>query len=343
MFLKLIWPAGMSADYTIENGLPLLAAVPILLAVLAGQTWLALRSRLGALGMALFWLGLATVSNFVPLHRIAADRYYYLPLAGVAMEVTAVLLLLKPGMAFRAALAVLLAAIVPLAVLNVARQPVFATDYALWTDTLVVSPQSFLAHNNLAESLVRMGRLDDAIAQARRSIELSPGFAIAHNNLGWALALEDRVDEALLEFAKAATLNPNLPEAHNNLGAGVPAPTPVRRDDRGGGPGPGTASRFRGCAREPCPGASPQRPARPGRRAARGGGGARSPARGDSRPAGIVYFQKGRIADAEREFTRAVELAPGNRRAQEISTSCARTSKRPPRRSEITARSARRR
>ena len=219
MFLKMIWPAGLSADYTLENAVPLAAAWPVVLLVIAAQAWLAMRSRLGALGMALFWLGLVTVSNFVPLHRIAADRFYYLPLAGVTMELTAVLMSIRSILLFRTALGALFVAIAAFFPLNLARQLVFATDFSLWTDTLRVSPQSYLAHNNLAESLVRMHRLDEAIVEARRSIELEPGFAIAHNNLGWALALEDHVADAIPEFARAATLKPDLPEAHSNLGA----------------------------------------------------------------------------------------------------------------------------
>ena len=73
MMGKIVWPVGLSADYTFDNleGLTTPVAVVILICVLAFQAWLAWRSRLGAMGVAVYWLALATVSNFIPLYRAA--------------------------------------------------------------------------------------------------------------------------------------------------------------------------------------------------------------------------------------------------------------------------------
>ena len=79
MIGQLVWPINLSADYSLDSvgSLATLLAFPILITFVALQGWLAWKSRIGALGVGVYWLGLLTVSNFVPLYCIVADRYYY--------------------------------------------------------------------------------------------------------------------------------------------------------------------------------------------------------------------------------------------------------------------------
>ncbi len=80
-------------------------------------------------------------------------------------------------------------------------------------------PNDAGAHNNLANALGRLGRLDDAVAHYRHALRVSPGFAEAHNNLGHALLELGRFDEAAASCRRAAELKPGLAEAHDNLGS----------------------------------------------------------------------------------------------------------------------------
>ena len=95
MLGQLLWPTQLSADYVLTDINPpsTAVAVAILLVVISLQAWLASKSRIGALGVAMWWIGLSTVSNLVPLYCVLADRFYYLPLAGFAMQLTALLLM----------------------------------------------------------------------------------------------------------------------------------------------------------------------------------------------------------------------------------------------------------
>jgi hypothetical protein len=179
MMGQLIWPTQLSADYTLENisGISTTVAIIILFVVVALQGWLATQSRIGALGVAFYWLGLATVSNFIPLYRIEADRFYYLPLAGVAMQLLALLLMaLKSRWGFWAAVMPLLVALLPLTALTFARQDVFASDYALWSDTLQISPHSSTANLILGNALFLRGQVDDAILHYRHALEMNPDY-----------------------------------------------------------------------------------------------------------------------------------------------------------------------
>ena len=221
MMGKLLWPTGLSADYTVENvsGLPVALALGILAVVFVLQSWLATRSRIGALGVAIYWVGLGTVSNFVPLFRPLADRYYYLPLAGVALQLLALLLFTLPLRdGFWAALALCLVALVPLAFLTVTREAVFASDFSLWSDTLQVSPRSALAHDKLGVALFQKGQVNDAVAQFQKALAIDPNHLKAHNNLGDALLHMGRLDEAMTQYQAALAIDPTFAIAHYNLG-----------------------------------------------------------------------------------------------------------------------------
>lgn len=79
------------------------------------------------------------------------------------------------------------------------------------------------AHASLGEALVAKGRIDDAIMEYRRAIELNPELAGAHINLGLILADQGQHDEAIAEYHKAISIQPNLANAHYNLGLALAA------------------------------------------------------------------------------------------------------------------------
>jgi tetratricopeptide (TPR) repeat protein len=221
MIGKLLWPVHLSADYTLENVSGLSA--PLALAILAGvvllQGWLAAKCRLGALGVATFWLGLVTVSNFVPLNRILADRFYYLPLAGVAMQLLALLLMiLQLRRGFWLALTLCFLILPVLTFLTLTREQVFSDDFSLWSDTLAASPFSDTARNNLGHYLFERDRVEEAIEQYQAALKINPDNAQAHNNLGNAFLRQRQVSDAAAEYQKALQIIPNFAEPHNNLG-----------------------------------------------------------------------------------------------------------------------------
>lgn len=59
----------------------------------------------------------------------------------------------------------------------------------------------FLAHLGMTTVLDRLGRVDDAIAHARKAIDLSPEEALAHTSLSRLLQQKGLIDEAEAEMA----------------------------------------------------------------------------------------------------------------------------------------------
>jgi tetratricopeptide (TPR) repeat protein len=73
-------------------------------------------------------------------------------------------------------------------------------------------------HENFGSALLKTGRLDEAIAQFQKTVQLRPYGQAAHNNLGKALVLAGRVDEAILQFQEALQTGPNNALVQDNLG-----------------------------------------------------------------------------------------------------------------------------
>jgi protein O-mannosyl-transferase len=73
------------------------------------------------------------------------------------------------------------------------------------------------ARNNLGGAFLQIGRVDDAITQLQKALELDPNLPDAPNNLGGALLQKGQAMQAVAHFQKALELKPDFPGAANNL------------------------------------------------------------------------------------------------------------------------------
>ena len=71
------------------------------------------------------------------------------------------------------------------------------------------------AHYNLGNTLMDLGRLDEAEAIYRRALRIKPDFVEAHNNLGITLKDLGRLDEAEASSAELIRIKPDYAEAHS--------------------------------------------------------------------------------------------------------------------------------
>ena len=73
------------------------------------------------------------------------------------------------------------------------------------------------ALNNLGVTLALKGNLDSAAARIQESIRYQPKKADAYYNLGNVFVMQNKPDEAIAAYTEALQLKPDYPEAHNNL------------------------------------------------------------------------------------------------------------------------------
>jgi protein O-mannosyl-transferase len=147
------------------------------------------------------------------------------------------------------------ALLVSYAAMTLARASTFATEHALWTDTVgknrfawqaharlgaaLMAKRQFAAaadhfsqelrltvdnpeaHNNLGLALVSQGRIAEGIEELRTSLRLDDRQFFAHANLADALASQKQWAEATSEYRQAIRRNPSLAPLHFRLGAAL--------------------------------------------------------------------------------------------------------------------------
>jgi len=91
----------------------------------------------------------------------------------------------------------------------------------LWRCTLADNPDAWIGHFNLADILVRQGRLDEAAAHYREQLRLLPTSEEGLGNLANVLVLQGHTDEAVAQFEELLRLNPDSAEGHGNLASAL--------------------------------------------------------------------------------------------------------------------------
>jgi tetratricopeptide (TPR) repeat protein len=187
----------------------------VLLAVLLAAAIAAIRSdRRMALAIALIVLPLVPVANLIPIYRAAADRYLYVPLAGVALAVA--VLLDAPWLAARerlreVATTGLMAIVAVLALCCIERQRVWTSQLSLWEDSSRKNPAAFTPVYGLGEALREAGRLPEAERALREAIRITAGRrGDAWATLALVLDEQGRVHEADEAIQKALEVDPKL-------------------------------------------------------------------------------------------------------------------------------------
>jgi tetratricopeptide (TPR) repeat protein len=217
----ILFPVNLCADYGLASvsHLPLPLAL-LLLATIAVTGALAARhDRRLLFAYCMILLPLVPVSNLIPIYRAAADRYLYLPMAGVALAVAC--LLDAPWLVGRKPLRQrilvgCMAAVAALGVSCIERQAVWANSLTLWDDSYRKNPGSFTNAAGLGEALREAGRLPEAEQFTREAIRLSNG---ERGDVWATLALildeQGRAADSATALAKALELEPRLsdPEA----------------------------------------------------------------------------------------------------------------------------------
>ncbi len=154
-------------------------------------------------------------------YSFVADHYQYIALIGVVALVGGGVgdwAMRRWTAQKRVLLAVGAIAVVALGLSSAQLSRSYLGEERLWRDTLLKSPDAFLAHYNLAHLLERDGRGAEAEEHYRESLRIVPEYAEAMNNLGQLLRQRDANDEAEQLFRQAMVLTPDYAAPRNNLG-----------------------------------------------------------------------------------------------------------------------------
>ena len=226
---KTFWPVSLASPYPLPGHWPVL---PVLLAfaLFAGLCAAAVsfRKKFPFAFTGWFWFAgaLVPVIGLIQVGNAAlADRYSYLPLIGVfvvlvwgAGEAVASWRLPRPAVA---AIALLLL----LATAWRTRDQIgcWQNSGTLFTHTLAVTENNYVAENNLGTWLSKNGRIPEAMDRFRRSLQIQPDNPDALFNLGNAFARLGNWDEAIANYQRTLQTAPPQADLLVNLGFALAA------------------------------------------------------------------------------------------------------------------------
>ena len=107
---------------------------------------------------------------------------------------------------------------VPLAILTFLQCGIYQDRETLWRDTLAKNSDSWMVHTNLAHALVDQGRVAEALAEYRKSLDLAPELPETNWNWGVGLAKQEKFDEAIEYYDRAIACNPRYGPAYYSKG-----------------------------------------------------------------------------------------------------------------------------
>ncbi len=148
------------------------------------------------------------------------DNRLYLPLAGIALGVTAVAeqTLVVMADSKRMLYAGWAITIVALGMVSVHHASAFESPRAFCEAAVAGSPHLALAQVNLGSTEFRDGHFEAAEEHYRRAIAIDPRWPVAHNDLGLLYLNRGQLAQAESEFLTELSNNPDYPKAHFNLG-----------------------------------------------------------------------------------------------------------------------------
>jgi protein O-mannosyl-transferase len=208
---KAVWPSHLAVLYPYPHTLPAWQVAVSAIFLLA-VTCAVLKFRdhrylvvgwFWYLGTKVPMIGLVQVGN-----QAMADRYAYLPMIGLfimGVWAAAEVATARPAATkylTTATLAILLA----LSTVTRAQIGYWHDSLALWTHTLAVTQNNFVAENNLADALIKAGRKEEAVTRFRTAAAIEPGDPTSQLNLGIYAQEHGDLQQAAIRYSEALRL-----------------------------------------------------------------------------------------------------------------------------------------
>jgi len=224
---KMIWPMRLAPLYphpgnSIGAG-QWLPAVFVLIAISAMVV--KFRARRYLLTGWLWFLGtLVPVIGLVQVGDAAmADRYAYIPLIGIFVMIAFGAADWAEGKRLGLKLA-LPAAVVLIALAAVTNRQIgyWQSSYDLWSHTLAVTQNNFIAEDNLGGALILEGKEEEAHPHFEAAARINPKDPMSRSNLGTYFQTHGKPSEAVAEYDSAVSLTSDpglLAQTYSNMGA----------------------------------------------------------------------------------------------------------------------------
>ncbi|MCX5848921.1 MAG: tetratricopeptide repeat protein [Deltaproteobacteria bacterium] len=221
---KTFWPVDLAVFYPYDFFLPLwkvLISGIILILITAAVLYYIKKLPFLFTGW-LWYLGtLIPVIGLVQVGKQAmADRYTYLPSVGIAVMLSWSIPLLFPRKDIRKKILfpTAIAFLILLSFLTWHQCGYWKNDFELYSHTLRVTKNNYLAHRGLGVYFYTEGKIEKAIYHYDKAIFITPDFVEAYDNRGNAYADLGQYQRAIEDYNQAIRLKPEDADAYNNRG-----------------------------------------------------------------------------------------------------------------------------
>ena len=218
---KLVLPLQLGIDYGRNPAFVLQQwwiyvtwLVPLVL--IAGAS-LCKNRKLLFVAIGIFLVFLFPVLGFVPfifqITSTVADRYLYIPLLGVGLMVSWIIVDRKSIFL----ILLIFPVIMLFAVRSSSQLQTWKNDYELYVNAIKVNPDSIFAYYGLGTTLVLEGKFKESLPYFYKALPISRNPERVHSNIGAALVELGKMDEAASHFNQAIKLTPDDIDLRNNL------------------------------------------------------------------------------------------------------------------------------
>ncbi len=216
---RFLLPLDLRVFYSLPDGSLWRAFIGLIFFVGAPvAAWLFRKKKPAAsLGFALAFLAYLPASNIIPTGMPTAERYFFLPLIGLAVAGADILSPAMRGPKSGFALLIMVTAGCCFAALTFQRAGVWGSEVRFWQRAAAEQPALSMSYYNLALAHAGRGELEEAETNYKKVLSMNPDHARAANNLGIVLARQERYGEAEPYLQKAVDFNPGDWRAVENL------------------------------------------------------------------------------------------------------------------------------
>jgi protein O-mannosyl-transferase len=221
---KTFLPHDLAVFYPFNAQIPIWQVLGTsLLIIIISMIVIVMIKRLPYLFAGWLWyaITLAPVIGIIQVGDFAmADRYTYIPSIGIAVMLAWGIpsLIKSEDMRKMILLPVGIAMIAVLAVLTWQQCGYWENSIKLFNHALNLTRDNYLAHNNIATSLAKEGKIKEAFYHYNEAIRIKPHYPDAYNNRGIVYGGLGQYQRALEDFNEAIRIKSNYAEAYNNRG-----------------------------------------------------------------------------------------------------------------------------
>ena len=224
---KMLWPARLAPLYPHPGDSLALWQVLLAAVVLIGISAIVwkLRSRRYLPVGWLWFLGtLVPVIGLVQVGEAAmADRYAYIPLIGIFVMIAFGVADFAESRKLKVpSVACAVIVLVALAFATYRQIGYWQSNIELWSHTLAITQNNFVAQDNLGGALILAGREDEAHAHFEAAAAINPRDPMSRSNLGTYFQTHHQLQEAVEQYQAAISLTSDaglLAQTYANMGS----------------------------------------------------------------------------------------------------------------------------